>query len=308
MYLLNSQGINGLAKCISFSYFNANLWSMKNILFLLLLSLWILPACKKSALPAASGNTLNKTVMTISETPGQSVDSFVYDGQQRVAEMIVSGSNPPFDTAFADTTTFQYGASGRVLSWTLITGGVGKVVTYELSYDGNGRLVNELAVPLAPNYAFPDYSFAYNAQGQLIADTFYADHLAGIPSAGITDYDIWSYDENGNAIADQYFASSNTNSVGAPFTGGGVNTYQYDNRVNPYYHAGIPYFCNAFEGAQLLSPNNLVGGTTSATAALSPYTFSYSYYSNGRPRLQTSTLYGSGGTPNLTATTAYFYQ
>jgi hypothetical protein len=121
-------------------------------------------------------------------------------------------------------------------------------------------------------------------------------------------YDNWSYDENGNAVADQYFGSSNSNLIGAPFTAGGTSTYRYDNRVNPYYHAGIPYFCNAFEGTQLLSPNNLVGGTTSDTAALSPYTFSYSYFSNGRPRVQTSAVYGSGGVLNQTQTTSYFYQ
>ncbi len=43
---------------------------------------------------------------------------------------------------------------------------------------------------------------------------------------------------------------SRTNTVpfGAPFTAGFTTKYRYDNQVNPYYHAGIPFFCNAFQG------------------------------------------------------------
>jgi YD repeat-containing protein len=280
---------------------------MKHPLYLiLLLSICIIPACKKSALPVAAGNTLNKTVTTISGTSILSVDSFVYDGQQRLVEVIFSGANPPFNTSFADTVTFQYDASGRALSWTLTTGGVGRVVNYELLYDGNGRLVKELAVPVQTNIEFSDYSFAYNAQGQLVTDTVYAQHLAGIPSAGIMSYDDWTYDENGNAIADQYFSSSNTNLIGAPYSAGFTTRYRYDNQVNPYYHAGIPFFCNTFGGAQLLSPNNLVGGTPSGTSTGSPYTFSYAYFSNGRPRVQTAAVAGASG--SVTQTTDYFYQ
>jgi hypothetical protein len=99
---------------------------------------------------------------------------------------------------------------------------------------------------------------------------------------------------------------TNTVLVGAPFTAGFTSEYRYDNQVNPYYHAGIPFFCNAFQGAQLLSPNNLVGGSPSGTSAGSPYTFSYAYYSNGRPRVQTTAVYGASGP--VTQTTAYFYQ
>ncbi len=278
---------------------------MKNSVFLLLLSLWIIPACKKSALPVAGGNSLNKTVATISGTPFLSVDSFIYDGQQRLAEMIFSGVDD-LNNSIADTVTLQYDASGRVLSWTLIISGVGNVVNYELSYDGTGRLVKELAVPLETDLECSDYSFAYDTKGQLVTDSVFAQHLPGIASAGIMAYDNWTYDETGNAIADQYFASSNTNLIGAPFTAGVTSTYRYDNRVNPYYHAGIPYFCNAFGGAQLLSPNNLVGGTASGTSAVSPYSFSYAYYSNGRPRAQTAAVFGASGTE--TQTTMYFYQ
>jgi hypothetical protein len=277
---------------------------MKNHVYLLLLSLWLIPACKKSALTVAGGNTLDKTVMTIPGTPLiQYVDSFVYDGQQRLAEVIYSGSDP---APFADTVTLQYDVSGRVASWTMIFGGQGRVITYELSYDGNGRLVKSMAVPLLPNYDFSDYSYAYNTQGQLVTDTVFAQHGAGVPSPGIMSYDNWTYDENGNAIADQLFVSSNTGLVGAPFTAGIPDTYRYDTQVNPYYHAGIPFFSNYGFGPQLLSPNNLVGGTTSGTSALSPYTYSYAYYSNGRPRVQTTAVYGASGME--TQTTAYFYQ
>jgi YD repeat-containing protein len=278
---------------------------MKKTVFLLLLSLCIIPACKKGALPVAAGNTLNKTALTISGTSTRTVDSFVYDGQLRLAEIIRSGIDD-LDNPIADTITFQYDASGRVLSWTLIGSGVGRETSYELSYDDNGRLVKELAVPLQTDLACSDYSFAYDAGGQLVTDTVYAQHLAGIPSAGILTYDNWTYDETGNAIADQLFTSTNTNLIGAPFTAGVMSTYRYDNQVNPYYHAGIPFFCNAFEGAQLLSPNNLEGGTTSGTSALSPYTYSYAYYSNGRPRAQNTEVFGASGT--ATQTIEYFYQ
>jgi len=280
-------------------------WSMKKPLYLLLLSLWLIPACKKSSLPVAGGNTLNKTVVTISETSTLSVDSFVYDGQQRLAEVIFSGANPPFNTSFADTTTLQYDASGRVLSVTVITGSQGAIVTYELSYDGNGRLVKAMAVPL-PNYAISDYSFAYDAQGHLVTDTLYANHLVGVPSAGIMNYDNWTYDENGNAVSDQLFTSSNTGNIGAPFTAGGTTTYRYDTHVNPFYHAGIPFFVVGFDNILGLSPNNLVGSAPSGASSGSPYTLSYAYYSNGQPRVQTTAVYGASGM--VTQNTAYFYQ
>lgn len=279
---------------------------MKSPKLLLLLSLWIMPACKKTTLPAAGGNILNKTTVTLTgQSYSQAVDSFVYDGQQRLAEIIYSGSNS-FSASFTDTVTMQYDASGRMSSWTMIIGGQGMVITYELSYDGNGRLVKATAVPLLPNIAYSDYSFAYDAQGHLVADTAYLQHLAGVPSPGIMSYDNWTYDDNGNAIADQPFVTTNAFLGGAPFTGGITDTYQYDNRVNPYYQAGIPFFSFGSFGPQLLSPNNQVGGTTTDTSALSPYTFSYSYYSNGRPKVQNFAWIASGDA--FAQTTAYFYQ
>jgi hypothetical protein len=276
---------------------------MKNPLLLLPLSLCAMLACKKSALPTAGGNTLSKTELTvIGTTTSQIVDSFVYDGQQRLTEVIYSGLNP----TYTGSITLQYDASGRVASWTMANDGPGKMVEYDLSYDGNGRLVKAMAVPLLTNYEFSDYSFAYNAQGQLVTDSVFGQHTAGTPSAGIMSYDNFSYDANGNAIADQLYSSSNSNLIGAPFTAGPVSTYRYDNRVNPYYHAGIPFFSAFGFGPQLLSPNNLVGGTSTGTGALSPYTYSYSYYNNDRPREQTSTVNVSSGTQ--TQTTAYYYQ
>jgi hypothetical protein len=278
---------------------------MKYHLVLLLLCLAVIPACKKSALPIAGGKILNKTVMTL---PGysQDVDSFVYDGQQRLAEIILASSDWVAGTSVVDTIIFQYGASGRVASWTQIIGTQGPVITYELSYDGNGRLVKALAVPVMSNIEFSDFSFAYDAQGRLVCDSVFAQHLAGIPSAGIMSYDTWTYDENGNVTADQNFGSSNSNFVGAPFTAGVTNTFSYDNRINPYYHSGIPLYCCNLAATELFSPNNQVGGTTTSTGALSPYTFSYAYFSNELPREQTASWSTPGGT--VTQTTDYFYQ
>jgi YD repeat-containing protein len=293
----------GLQNLFFYPIFMQNRLSMKNPVFLLLLSLYVIPACKKNTLPAASGNTLNKIVTTIPETsPFQTIDSFVYDGQQRLAEVILSGSNP----TFADTVTFQYDASGRVLSWTQVNDGLGRFVSYELSYDGNGHIVKATAVPLLAGYEFSDYSFAYNALGQLITDTTYAQHIAGLPSAGIMSYNNWTYDEHGNAIAEQFFISSNTDLIGAPFKVVGSSQYQYDTQTNPYYHAGIPLFTYGYGEITLLSPNNVVGGTTTETPAEPPYTYSYAYYNNGRPRIQTSVVFGLNET--LTQTTTYFYQ
>ena len=276
---------------------------MKKPLLLLLLSLSAMLACKKNALPTAGGNTLSKTELTVvGTTTSQIVDSFVYDGQQRLTEVVYTGVNP----TYTGSVTLQYDASGRVASWTMATDGPGKMVEYDLSYDGNGRVVKATAVPLLTNYEFSDYSFAYNAQGQVVTDTVFAQHTAATTSAGIMTYDNFTYDANGNAIADQLYSSSNSNLVGAPFTATVASTYSYDSRVNPYYHAGIPFFGPYGFGPQLLSPNNLVGGTSTGTSALSPYTYSYSYYSNDRPREQRSTVTVASGTQ--TQTTTYYYQ
>ena len=275
---------------------------MKYHLVLLLLGLSVIAACKKSALPVAAGNTLNKTVMTLPEY-SQVIDSFVYDGQQRLVHIISASQDLVINTLVIDTITFEYDASGRVASWTQNIGTIGKVITYELSYDVNGRLVKALAVP-APNYEFSDYSFAYDTQGRLVSDSAFLQHLAGIPSAGVMSYDDYTYEENGNVASIQTYSSSNTNFGGAPFTAGMRYTYSYDNRVNPFYQSGIPSYCFNFQGAQLLSPNNQVGSATDGTSATAPY--SYSYFSNGRPRVQTSSWSSSNGT--ITQTTDFFYQ
>ncbi|HTR28731.1 MAG TPA: RHS repeat domain-containing protein [Puia sp.] len=276
---------------------------MKYLFVLLLPGLSVISACKKSALPAAGGNMLNKTELTV---PGyaQLVDSFVYDGQQRLVEIISASSDFVAYTLVIDTITFEYDASGRVASWTQIIGTQGKVITYELSYDGSGRLVKALAVPVMNNIEFSDFSFAYDAEGRLVSDSVFAQHLAGIPSVGIMSYDNYTYDGNGNVASMQTFGS--TSFVGAPFTAGVRNTLSYDNRVNPFYHSGIPPYCGNVTVTGLLSPNNQTGGTTTSVAALSPYTFSYAYFSNGRPRMQTTPVYGVRGT--VTQTTEYFYQ
>jgi hypothetical protein len=270
---------------------------MKCLFFLLLLGLLIIAACKKGSLPDAGGNTLIKTVLTIPGT--RSVDSFVYNGQQ-LAEMICSGTNP----SFGDTITLQYDVSGRLASWTQRNNGVGGLVTYQLSYNASGRIVKEIAVPQLSNYGYSDYSFAYDAKGQIIADTVFAQHLAGVPSVGIMAYDNWTYDDKGNAIADQGFNSTNTSLVGPPFAAGFTITYRYDDQVNPYYNAGIPFFSLFGFGPQLLSPNNQVSGESNSNSL--PYTYSYAYFSNGRPRAQTIEVHGSGGPE--TQTTSYFYQ
>jgi hypothetical protein len=276
---------------------------MKNHIYLILLSLLVIPACKKSALPAAGGNTLNKTVLTL---PGyfQSVDSFIYVGQQRLAEIISASSDLVARTLVVDTITFQYDASGYVSSWTQTIGAQGKVITYELSYDGNGNLVKALAVPVMSDIEFSDFSFAYDAQGHLVSDSVFAQHLAGIPSAGIMSYDDYTYEEDGNVASMQSFGSRNTGGVGAPFTAGFLYKYSYDSGVNPFYHSGIPFYCYNFEGTQLLSRNNQVGGTTKGTSTPSPYI--YAYFSNGLPREQTASWSTSNGT--VTQSTEYFYQ
>jgi hypothetical protein len=82
-----------------FAVFYPNLWSMKNLVFLMLLSLCIIPACKKSALPVAAGNTLNKTVVTISETSFLAVDSFVLLSPNTFSYAYYSNGQPMVQTA-----------------------------------------------------------------------------------------------------------------------------------------------------------------------------------------------------------------
>ena len=276
---------------------------MKYPPFFLLLGLCVISACKKNSLPAAGGNTLNRVVMTFSANPAyEVVDSFVYDGQQRLSQIINSFFNPNG----ADTITLQYDASGRVASWTESSGGQGKFVRYDLSYDGNAHLVKATAVPLLSNFAISDYSFSYNAAGQLAADTVFAQHLVDSTSTGITNYDLFTYDKNGNVVTDRAFVTDNSNHVGAPFKNVATYSYQYDTHVNPFYHTGIPFYATFGLGPQLLSPNNVVVMTNTDPQAISPSRYSYGYYSNDRPRLQTTTVNGGSGLE--TQTTAYYYR
>jgi hypothetical protein len=276
---------------------------MKYPATLLLMGLTIFSACKKNALPGAGGNTLNKTVATFSGNPSYTpVDSFVYDGQHRLAQIIIN-----LGKFFGgDTVALQYDASGRVTSWTESIGGQGTYVRYELAYDGSGQLVRATALPLFSNFALSDYSFSYNTAGQVAADTVFAQHLAGAASDGVTNYGLFTYDKNGNVVTDQEFVSANSNFIGTPFKLVATNSYQYDTHVNPYYRLGIPY-CAAFGiGPQLLSPNNVVGGTSTDPLVISPSKYSFSYYSNDRPRTQTTTVSGVSGMQTETFT--YYYQ
>lgn len=271
--------------------------------FFLLLGLCILSACKKNSLPGAGGNTLSKTVVTLSGNSSfVSVDSFVYDGQQRLLQIINSVSNP----RGGFTVTLQYDASGHVASWTESSSGLGKFVRYELSYDGSGHVVKARAVPLLSNFEISDYSFAYNSAGQVAADTVFAGHLADSTGSGIVNYDVFTYDKNGNVATDQQYASTNSNLIGAPFKVTATYSYQYDTHVNPYFHVGIPFYASLGFGPLLLSPNNVVVTTTTDPNAISPSRYSFAYYSNDRPRVQTTAV--NGGSGMETQTTAYYYQ
>jgi YD repeat-containing protein len=278
----------------------------KCLLPAVLLVILIHPACKKS-LPAAGGNTLEKTVVTASgTTESTQTDLFVYNNQNQLVESIMSSTGTGL--AGSDTVTFQYDASGRLTSF--IQGGpTGPLCRYDLGYNSNGQIVTATAAPLLPDILFQSFSYGYNAEGQLTSDSVLEQALVASPSLAVVQYDVYTYDENGNVIADTVYLSSNTPPFGLPFAAAGITHYQYDTHVNPYYNMGIPLAAPVLGYAQVLSKNNVVS-VSSTYSSTRPYGFSYSYYSNARPRTQVLVATGTSGAggAQTTYTTEYFYQ
>jgi hypothetical protein len=278
----------------------------KCLLLPLLFIILVYPACKKS-LPAAGGNTLEKTVVTASgTTESTQTDLFVYNNQNQLVESIMSSTG--MGLAGSDTVSFQYDVSGRLTSF--IQGSpIGPLCRYDLGYNSSGQIVTATAVPLLPDYSFQNYSYGYNAEGQLTSDSVLEQPLLASPDLAVMQYDVYTYDENGNVIADTSYGSTNVSPFGPPFAEGGVTHYQYDTHINPYYNMGIPLAAPVLGYAQVLSKNNVVS-VSSTYSSTRPYGFSYSYYSNARPRTQVLVSTGTSGAAGAqtTYTTEYSYQ
>jgi hypothetical protein len=301
-----SGGLQNIFFCLIFRTKPLFMKTPEYLLPAVLLVILIHPACKKS-LPAAGGNTLEKTVVTASgTTESTQTDLFVYNNQNQLAESIVSSSGA--SVTGSDTVTFQYDASDRLTSF--IQGSpIGPLCRYDLGYNGKGQIVTATAAPLLPNYSFQSFSYGYNAEGQLTSDSVLGQPNFASPSLVVMQYDIYTYDENGNVVADSGYLSTNISPFGPPFASTGVTNYQYDTHINPYYNMGIPLAAPVLGYAQVLSKNNVVS-VSSTYSSMRPYGFSYSYYSNARPHTQVLVSTGTGGTGNAqsTYTTEYFYQ
>lgn len=269
-----------------------------------LLIVLIHTACKKS-LPAAVGNTLTKTATsTAGNAQSMQIDTFIYNNQNQLA-VVITGI---IGSSGGDTVSFQYDASGRLTSFIPGSWPLGyPLFRYDMGYNSSGQLVTATAVPLVPGYSTESYSYGYNAAGQLTSDSVLEQPLLASPALAVTVYDTYTYDENGNLIVDSSYRSTNASPFGPPFAAQSGAHYTYDTHVNPYYNMGIPLAAPVLENFQILSKNNVVS-VLSTTPLSMTTSFSYSYYSNGRPRTQALFSAGVNGNPPLNYTTEYFYQ
>ena len=163
--------------------------------------------------------------------------------------------------------------------------------TTEYTYDGD-KIVK---ISSRINFEWLDYfniTYAFEYQGDHISRILYTQESArnGMDTTGFTYYSLCTW-EGDNLVKEE--SGSMVDGVAGPVTE--IQSYTYDNNINPYYKEGFMDFVTMFNPKPVLEkaflcPHNILSTTvfkadrTGAVAdTVSASTFSYTYDEDGYP-------------------------
>jgi len=250
-------------------------------------------ACHKDHPPDSGGTTLDKTVTQYSGQPGVTATTqYQYDASNRLV-LITSFSSQGNNV---DSNKLVYDANGRLSQHIFSNSTIGPVERDSFWYDNNGRITRSRAIALAINLSVDDHTFAFDAQGRLVADSQRIRQFGPV-----FNYHKYTYDANDNVVRDDQFGQ-NGSAMEQESTAG----ISYDSHTNPLYKNSIAIYM-ATQNRDALSRNDPVntnwqsstGGMPSSTPV------NCNYYRNG-PLWHTTLVSTSPATG--TVTTEYFYK
>ncbi len=241
---------------------------MKNYIHILLAtlsSLTIIGGCKKDRLPDSGGNILDRIVGK-SPSTGEivSITQFTYTPNGSILRINAQNTQ----TGSTSDQHFEYDLQGRLIKTTMENSEAGTIGFYTYQYDAGNRIVKAVGNPLLPSLTLNDFSYSYDQENRIIADSIYQT------GSGLTDYYVYTYDNSNNVVFYQHFVRSGATS----FVSSEQVSITYDKNPNPYKMKGDPmYFAGAQNGYSYLSAANHIS-ITPANGSVTPV---YSYYRNG---------------------------
>ena len=253
----------------------------------------IIPACKKDKSPEAGGNTLDKITQQFSNQPGVTTTTqYQYDAANRLVLVTrISGQ-----ATNVDSTRFTYDAGGKLTGNRESNTQIGGITSYAMQYDNNGRVARAKGTALMFNLQVDDRTYAYDAQGRLVADSQVYQQ-----TNKVFNYHVYTYNADNNIIKDEQFDNSS-----GSFQLTGTTAITYDGHTNPLYSNGMTLYM-VFQDQGLLCKHNTssVTGQSAGSSTVYSSNVSHAYYRNGLPWRATTTP----STPNSgTTTTEYYYK
>ena len=259
---------------------------MKTFSYVLgIVTLFVIASCEKEGdLPDAGGTRLDQLIFAQTGVQQQILTQYNYDAENRLSEMVnsfVDSSN------YTTRVNITYNGSGKLESFLYNNFKDGDQCTVTFDYNGEGQIVKKHINIIDPDYHQDDATFAYDAAGHMIADTFYYNQ-----SSDIRGYHTFAYDGNGNIIKMQYYNDENHD---LQFELKSTQDITYNDKTSPFLPMAMAL--NMIENSPLyLSPNN-----PEYEDILNVYT----YYSNGLVRRLVS---GVPNKPDLLITQDFYYK
>lgn len=228
-------------------------------LFLFIFLGILLFSCKKES-NIEEGNLIKRRI-NVSTHQRETVDSFMYDVQNRLTGIKYFNTNTKYDIRV------EYDGQGRFAKVRYSYLGR-EDYTCAFEFNSSGQIIKKIATPSAGfNFAYNE-SYAYDNFGRVISDTTYYKQ-----TDTVLYYMTFRYNSNGNVVEDEFRNFGDTLNQGK-------TQYTYDNNPNPFYLQGAQYFF--LEGnPNYLNKNNAL---TIIPWWAFPISNEFNYQLNGMPK------------------------
>ena len=247
---------------------------------LLVVILFQFSACEKeSTIPS---EIMQMKLTSLKQNDSISYNHFIYDDKMRLLVTIDSTNG-----GHKYKTEFQYDEKGWLTKATRSSNG-GWNPSYTFVHDKDGRIIKKFS-----SGNILESTYAYDANGRLMADTLYNSRRNDI-----YEYLTYKYDNSDNVVERKVYLKE-----AAGFSLKQIVQLQYDTKQNPYYPMfGSLYFVedNANGKEYILSRNNIISKSYQSGTVVS---YLYQYNINNMPQSSARTE----NTDPLIGIRNYFY-
>ncbi|MBO9681749.1 MAG: hypothetical protein J7502_03580 [Flavisolibacter sp.] len=217
-------------------------------------------SCKKE-----EGIKEGSRLKTVLHFTGSTIDSFIYDNQQRLIGIKTFGGFSNYENSI------EYNAQGKLAKVVISYRGIDAYQS-DYIYNGAGQIIRRIFT--TPGFV-DGSAYAYDSQGRLIADTTYNQQ-----TGDKINYLSYTYNNQGNIIEEEYtdFLVPQNNRK---------TSFKFDSNPSPYKFDGNLLYYIRGGGSQKLNKNNYTEMKPSWSTAR---TIQYEYQKNGLPTKITTPL------------------